>query len=867
MTKCNSGVDVDVSTSPFFGNETPQNSWLGAVRLKANGSSSVASANWNFCSPQGFCWSFDAGETVYWRLRDAANGKVKTTNCAPFSVQKKIATPTPTPRPTATPTPTPRPTAVPTPTPVPNSGLVVWTNYPANAYANKSYLGFANPVVYSMQMKPGLYLVIVNKSGFTGNKTLAELPPGKIVVVNLTIRPLPPVFGGLLVKSDNDPNVYVDDDYRGIAAPVLYLPNVTPGVYTVSAWKQGFYQSNVTTEVFGNRNTSINFTLMRVPTPTPIVTYVPTFVPTVLPTPTPTPLPPANSRLVIYVNESNAGAFVNGSLAGFVSQPSTPVYSQMLGAGRYLIIANKSGFTSNKTAVELLPNEIRVVRLSIRALPPVFGGFVVKSDNDPQILLDEDPVGIAAPILYIPNVVPGVYTVSAYKQGFYQSNVTTQVLPNRNTSINFTLMRVPTPTPIVTVTVKPTIVPTIVPTLKPAGGMVVWSNDNPSVFVDGIFAGTASPALFLSGLDPRTYSVLVNKTGYYKNSTSAIVQVNSVTLVNLSISKIPPATGGLTVVSTSGSSIYLNKQFVGTTGSSTALFVSNLLPGTYSISASKLGYYPANSTVQILSGKNSSIVFVLNKTPSPITGNAIVTLPTPTPKPTLTPTPVPTPTPTPVPKFPDLIVKTLSVKEKIPGTKLGLLIALANSGNSPSTSFDYRVSYDGKVVYSGVALALAPGESFLVDLGPQTGLNQSISEGVHTVVAEVDSLNKITEFSETNNKKTVKFGNAILPDLVIDGVQLPYRAEGTKLFAVINARNAGNSSSAAFNAVVSYDGKRVWTYRQGGLAPGQKVDLGVGPLNVTITKGTHTLYALLDYSNEIDEMSKKNNELSVEFGE
>ena len=78
---CTSGVTIDTSTAQFpLDGGIPSNTWLDAGLSTTTGTATV---DWNFCN-SSVCWTFNAGQTLYWRLRDPSTNQVKAI-CSPFS--------------------------------------------------------------------------------------------------------------------------------------------------------------------------------------------------------------------------------------------------------------------------------------------------------------------------------------------------------------------------------------------------------------------------------------------------------------------------------------------------------------------------------------------------------------------------------------------------------------------------------------------------------------------------------------------------------------------------------------------------------------------------------------------------------------
>lgn len=130
------------------------------------------------------------------------------------------------------------------------------------------------------------------------------------------------------------------------------------------------------------------------------------------------------------------------------------------------------------------------------------------------------------------------------------------------------------------------------------GSLVVTSTpDGALTYVDGQYQG-ATP-LFLTGIDPGVYTVLIEKEGY--ESWGTVVEVRSGRSSTTS-ARLVPLYGTLTVRSMpSGARIFLD----GTAAGYTPTVFWGVLPGSHVVTFSKEGYYPADTTVQVSAGQIS----------------------------------------------------------------------------------------------------------------------------------------------------------------------------------------------------------------------------------------------------------------------
>jgi beta propeller repeat protein len=182
--------------------------------------------------------------------------------------------------------------------------------------------------------------------------------------------------------------------------------------------------------------------------------------------------------------------------------------------------------------------------------------------------------------------------------------------------------------------------------------------------------------------------------------------------------------------------------------------------------------------------------------------------------------------------------------------------------------------------------ALAPGESVTVTAnGGYDGVLWTATDGMHTVRAIVDDLNRIAESNEGNNvrSETLQAGTAVAPgpddapDLVVEGISCipmdPKPGENVRLEARIKNVGTAPTPAGVIHGVLfridagtgSYRG--VWSdYWSASLAPGQAVTLtangGFSGATWMATAGSHTIRAVVDDIDRILEGDEKNNGLS-----
>ena len=132
-----------------------------------------------------------------------------------------------------------------------------------------------------------------------------------------------------------------------------------------------------------------------------------------------------------------------------------------------------------------------------------------------------------------------------------------------------------------------------------------------SLYVDTIYQGLTNQ--IVGSLAVGSHTVTLKKSGY--KDFSQVVIVNNAQTTSVSIALTPlesPTTGDLDVSSTpSGASVYLNGDYQGETRSSGPLYITSLVPGTYTVILKKSGYQDYTTTAKIVAGTTAQVAAVL----------------------------------------------------------------------------------------------------------------------------------------------------------------------------------------------------------------------------------------------------------------
>jgi hypothetical protein len=132
-----------------------------------------------------------------------------------------------------------------------------------------------------------------------------------------------------------------------------------------------------------------------------------------------------------------------------------------------------------------------------------------------------------------------------------------------------------------------------------------------SLYVDTIYEGYTNQ--IVGNLAVGTHTVTLKKSGYKDYSQTATVYNAQTTSLSVTLSPLSsPTTGDLDVSSTpTGASVYLNGAYQGETRSSGPLYITSLVPGTYTTVLKKSGYQDYTTTVNIVAGTTAQVAAVL----------------------------------------------------------------------------------------------------------------------------------------------------------------------------------------------------------------------------------------------------------------
>jgi len=220
--------------------------------------------------------------------------------------------------------------------------------------------------------------------------------------------------------------------------------------------------------------------------------------------------------------------------------------------------------------------------------------------------------------------------------------------------------------------------------------------------------------------------------------------------------------------------------------------------------------------------------------------------------------------------LPDLVVTNISWSPVSPneGSVVTFSATIKNQGTGASPGDVWQsvvFMVDGVTKSLDMRMVSIPVGQFIIVTS--NGYTWTVTSGNHTISALVDDVNRIAESDEYNN--TLTTGMDIRPDLVVDDITwLPASPmEGNAISFLAKVSNIGKAKTpnGVWHSVIFYvDGVETNIGNQTvSILPGNSVTITAGNYLYgpywTAVKGSHTVTALVDDVNRIDESNETNN--------
>ena len=383
------------------------------------------------------------------------------------------------------------------------------------------------------------------------------------------------------------------------SAGYVKFASIALGTYTFTASKSG-YNSNSGSVSISKSTTSNSVTIYLTPIPT-------------------------SGTITVYVKDASTGGAISGasvSGGGVSGSTNTSGYVSFSGLsfGSYTFSASKSGYSSNSGSASISTSATtNSVTIYLNSLPTT-GDITVKVvDSETGSVISGASVSGASRsgstnssgYAYFYDVPFGSYTFTASKSGYYSDSSNAVIsLSDMTDSITIYLDPIPT-TGDITVKVVDSETRSVI-----SGASVSGASRSGTT--------NSSGYAYFYDVPFGSYTFTASKSGYYSDSSTAVISLSDMT-DNITIYLDPiPTTGDITVKvvdSETGSVIsgasVSGASRSGSTNSSGYAYFYDVPFGSYTFTASKSGYYSDSSTAVIsLSDMTDSITIYLDPIPT-----------------------------------------------------------------------------------------------------------------------------------------------------------------------------------------------------------------------------------------------------------
>lgn len=300
------------------------------------------------------------------------------------------------------------------------------------------------------------------------------------------------------------------------------------------------------------------------------------------PTPTPTP---GKATLNIKTDPGGVAVWYDKNKLGVTDEEG--YLTVEVDPGTYNLTFVKDGYQSETVSVTVEENETRNINVILEPITPPTpaGKGIIKIKTDPgnvDVYIAGTKIGTTDDEGYLDlEVDPGTYEITFKKEGYYDETKTMFIKEGEVKTL--------------AVTLKP--VSELPPTApKVFGYLTIESSPSARIFIGGKDTGFITPHTF--ELEPGTYDIRLEATGYYPEEAVAFVKEGETTRISKELKEVvvPEKKFKVEVNSDpSGAKILVNGMF---TGKWTPDYVI-LYEGTYQIRVEKSGYLPAEQTITL----------------------------------------------------------------------------------------------------------------------------------------------------------------------------------------------------------------------------------------------------------------------------
>ncbi len=435
------------------------------------------------------------------------------------------------------------------------------------------------------------YTLTAQASGYQGQSTTATVGGGSTTTKNFALTGQATQLSGTVTDASTGKPIAGATVSAGSGSAVTdaggayTISGLAPGTYTATATASGYASQSASVTLTTGSTTTQNFALAPNPgTITGTVTDAGTAAPI-------------------------AGATISYS-GGSTSTDGSGAYTLAnVAEGSYTVTAGATGYASQSRTVTVGPGATATQNFALTGQTTRLSGTVTDASTSKPIAGATVSAGTGSAVTdaggayAISGLAPGTYTATATASGYASQSASVTLTAGNTTTQNFVLA--PNPGTITgTVTDAGTGAPIAGATVSYSGG---------STSTDG------SGAYTLANVAEGSYSVTASATGYASQSRTVTLGPGATATQNFALTRPNGAITGTVTSAASGSPIGgATVSYSGgstTTNGSGQYTLSNVAPGTYSVSASAAGYSSQSQSVTVGSGQTATANFALRLAP------------------------------------------------------------------------------------------------------------------------------------------------------------------------------------------------------------------------------------------------------------
>ncbi|WFN33774.1 PEGA domain-containing protein [Methanogenium sp. S4BF] len=300
------------------------------------------------------------------------------------------------------------------------------------------------------------------------------------------------------------------------------------------------------------------------------------------------PVTPTTGNLQVSSSPSGAAVYVNNVYYG-----TTPHTVSNLPAGNNDLKLTYSGYNDYRDTVKIIAGQTTSTYASLQAQATYGTLSVSSSPSNANIYLDGSYKGTTPRT--IGGLSQGAHTLEITMPGYQEWTNTVQIHSNQVSYVTATLAADPQTT---------------------TGSISVTSNPSyASVYIDGVYYGTTNPgqALMANSIAAGSHVVKVTLSGYDDSVSTVTVNSGQTTTVSANLAGGSSGNGAIDITSSpTGATVYLNNVNKGIT----PVTLSDLIPGSYTVTLQLSGYSTWSEVAQVNSGATSYVSASLAPTPT-----------------------------------------------------------------------------------------------------------------------------------------------------------------------------------------------------------------------------------------------------------